>query len=62
MHAPIAMLHHWDMIQPKDWDMIQTKDDIDDDEIDSMPLLATSSERFIQPKKLYKKGLELQEW
>jgi hypothetical protein len=45
MHAPLAMLHHWDMIQPKNWDIIQPKDDIDDNEIDSMPLLFTSSER-----------------
>jgi hypothetical protein len=52
MHVPVAMLHHWDMIQTKNWDMIQHKDDIDDNEIDSMPLLVTSSERFIQSKNL----------
>ncbi len=40
MHAPLSMLHHWDLIQPKD--------DIDDNEMHSMPLLFTSSESYIR--------------
>jgi hypothetical protein len=40
MHAPLAMLHHWDMIQPKD--------DIDDNDMNSMPLLFISSESYIR--------------
>jgi hypothetical protein len=52
MHAPLVTIHHWDMIQPKDWDMIQSKDDIDDNEIDSMPLFVTSSEGYMKSKKI----------
>jgi hypothetical protein len=44
MHAPHSILHHWDVIQPKN--------NIDDDEMDSMPLLFTSSESYIQSKNL----------
>ncbi len=36
IHAPLAMLHCWDLIQPKD--------DIDDNELNLMPLLFNSSE------------------
>jgi hypothetical protein len=46
MYAPHSMLRYWDLIQPKD--------DIDDNEIDSMPLLFTSSESYIQSKILFK--------
>jgi hypothetical protein len=52
MHAPIAMLDHWHMISPKDWDMIQPNDDNDDNEIDPVPLLCSSCERFLQSKNL----------
>jgi hypothetical protein len=48
MHAPYSMLHHWDIIQHKD--------DINDDEIDSMPFLFTSSERCLQSKNLLKEA------
>jgi hypothetical protein len=47
MHAPHSKLHHWDQIQPKD--------DIDDNEMDSIPILFISSESYIQSKKKLKK-------
>ncbi len=47
MHAPIAMLDHWHMILPKDLDLIQPNDDNVDNEIDPVPLLCSSYERFL---------------
>jgi hypothetical protein len=52
MHAPIAMLDHLHMISPKDLDMIQPNDDNDDNEIDPVPLLCSSYERFLQSRNL----------
>jgi hypothetical protein len=54
MHAPIATLYHWHMISSKDWDMTQPNDDIEDDEIDSVLLLFSSYERFLQSRNLLK--------
>jgi hypothetical protein len=52
MHAPIAMLDHWHMISPKNLDMIQPNDDDDHDEINPVPLLCSSYERFLQSRNL----------
>ncbi len=52
MHAPIAMLDHWHMISPKNLDMIQPNDDNDDNEIDPVPLLCFSYERFLHSRNL----------
>ncbi len=41
MHAPLAMSHHWDIIQPNE-DMKNVN------EMNSMPLLFTSYESYIQ--------------
>jgi hypothetical protein len=48
MHPPIAMLHH------KDW--IQPKDDIDDNDMNSMPLLFTTYKSYIQSIKCFKEA------
>jgi hypothetical protein len=54
MHAPLAMLHHWDMIQPND--------DVNDNEMNSMPLLFTSYENYIRSTEMFLRTLELHEW
>ncbi len=52
IHAPIAILDHWHMISLKDLNMIQPNDDNDYNEIDPVPLLCSSNERFLQSRNL----------
>jgi hypothetical protein len=52
MHTPVIMLDHWHRISPKDWDVVQPNDDINDNKIDSMPLIFASYERFLQSRNL----------
>ncbi len=48
MHAPLAMSHHRDMIQPNY--------DMNVNEMNSMPLLFTSYESYIKSTKTYQKS------
>jgi hypothetical protein len=48
-HAPIAMLHHWDMIVTKD----ATVDPPDEFDIASIPLICTSLDSYYQALKSF---------
>jgi hypothetical protein len=48
IHAPLAMLHHWDMIQ--------LNEDMNVNEMNSMPLLFTSYESYIGSTKSFQKA------
>ncbi len=52
-HAPAAMLHHWNMIQPHD--------NQNDRESICMPLLFTSYDNYLQISKSFQEGLNWME-